>query len=83
MKQLYHIQNTPDFIAEISRPCIIFLYGDLGAGKTTLSSKIIQALLPDKDIQVTSPTYVYYNIYQDITHFDLYRLENYDGFVSI
>ena len=66
----------------IQKPSIIFLYGDLGAGKTTLSQYIINDILAiDQD--VVSPTYTYYNKIQDIYHFDLYRLTSYDEFVSI
>ncbi|MBT3726615.1 hypothetical protein HOG21_02715 [bacterium] len=32
---------------------------------------------------MTSPTYTYYNKYNDIYHFDLYRLKSYDEFFSI
>jgi len=61
----------------------IFLRGDLGAGKTTLSRYIISNLLGMKS-SVKSPTYVYYNRYREnIYHFDLYRLRSYDDFVNI
>lgn len=61
----------------------IFLRWDLGAGKTTLSKHIISTLL-STSIAVKSPTYTYYNRYeQNIYHFDLYRLHNYDDFVNI
>ena len=66
----------------VHKPSIIFLYWDLWAGKTTLSQILIQKILQKKQ-QITSPTYVYYNKYEYIYHFDLYRLSNYDEFVSI
>src|SRR6266536_109374 len=59
-------------------PCLIFLIGDLGSGKTTLAKSIIRNI-KGKDELVTSPTYTYMNIYPKnpiIYHFDLYRLEN-------
>lgn len=71
-----------DININLQKPCLIFLYGDLWAGKTTLSGYIINSFLRKKQ-EITSPTYVYYNIYEDIYHFDLYRLESYDAFVSI
>ncbi|MDP5039017.1 MAG: tRNA (adenosine(37)-N6)-threonylcarbamoyltransferase complex ATPase subunit type 1 TsaE, partial [Candidatus Gracilibacteria bacterium] len=59
------------------------LYGDLAAGKTTLSKHIINNLLGEKS-DVISPTYTYYNKYgENIYHFDLYRLTNYDEFFAI
>lgn len=61
---------------------IIFLYGDLWAGKTSFVQKQFKKILWD-DFHVTSPTYVYYNKYGKNYHFDLYRLKDYDEFVSI
>ena len=61
---------------------IIFLTGDLGAGKTTLSGHLIQKWLSDSNLVVSSPTYTYYQMYNDtIVHFDLYRIQNYDGVI--
>ena len=66
----------------IQKPCIIFLYGDLWTWKTTLSQILIKKLV-QKSYSITSPTYVYYNKYENIYHFDLYRLDTYDTFVSV
>ncbi|MDD2891648.1 MAG: tRNA (adenosine(37)-N6)-threonylcarbamoyltransferase complex ATPase subunit type 1 TsaE [Candidatus Gracilibacteria bacterium] len=61
----------------------VFLRGDLGAGKTTISKHIISSIL-GVQTSVKSPTYTYYNKYgENIYHFDLYRLESYDDFVNI
>lgn len=46
-------------------------------------SQILIRKILGKNQEITSPTYVYYNKYEDIYHFDLYRLSNYDEFVSI
>lgn len=55
---------------------IIFLYGDLGAGKTTLVKHICKLKGIDED--PSSPTYSIVNEYQtgneSVYHIDLYRL---------
>ena len=54
---------------------IVFLRGDLAAGKTTLT----QAVAKDKGIEgeVTSPTFSLQQCYaNDLYHYDLYRLEH-------
>lgn len=56
---------------------VVFLHGDLGAGKTTLAKGIISGLgCPDT---VTSPTYTLVERYSVanalLFHFDLYRLK--------
>ena len=58
---------------------IVYLLGDLGAGKSFLSRALIQSFLPDQ--KVKSPTYTLVETYKvggatsfEIHHFDLYRL---------
>jgi len=62
---------------------IVFLYGDLATGKTTFTQHILRKLLWT-NISVKSPTYTYYEKYgENIYHFDLYRVKDYDHFFAI
>lgn len=68
----------------------IFLFtGPLGAGKTTFIKSILKELGVKQ--LITSPTFNYVNSYEIsyknnnivINHFDLYRLNNIDSFLSL
>lgn len=61
------------FIEKEDRACIVFLIGDLGAGKTTFT-KVISKLLNEKD-EVISPTFVLRKDYEKFIHIDGYRFE--------
>ena len=61
---------------QISVPACVFLSGDLGAGKTVISSGIVNGLTR-KNYMVTSPTFTILQEYQGeikVNHFDLYRI---------
>ena len=66
--------------------CTLCFFGDLGSGKTTFIKGLAEALGSPPE-QVTSPTFVYLNIYPTtpiLYHFDLYRLEGgVDDFISM
>ncbi|OWZ05378.1 YjeE family ATPase [Phytophthora megakarya] len=57
---------------------VLFLYGDLGCGKTCLARGFIRAYTGQKSLAVTSPTYLLVNTYDEavptVYHVDLYRL---------
>jgi len=82
MKKIYSINDMKSLNIKINKPCMIFLKWDLWVWKTTISKYIINEILW-KTAQITSPTYTYYNKYDEIYHFDLYRLKEYDEFFAI
>lgn len=82
MLKKYNLDEIKNIKLNISTWDIIFLHWDLAAWKTTLSKHIINDLLWVKE-EVKSPTYVYYNNYSNIFHFDLYRIKDYDEFFAI
>ena len=86
--QLKSLEDTQNFSKNISKIIrtgdIIFLYGEIGVGKTTFVRFFINHLESKNGIKnndVLSPTFniVYdYNIGNiKILHYDLYRLKNY------
>ena len=86
--QLKSLEDTENFSKNISKIIgagdIIFLYGEIGVGKTTFVRFFINSLESKngiKNSEVLSPTF---NIVYDydvgnlkILHYDLYRLKNY------
>lgn len=68
------------------RPPIICLFGELGAGKTTFIKGFVAGVGGEESQIVNSPTFMYLNIYKGnriIYHFDLYRLQSSDEFLSM
>ncbi|MCP4816353.1 MAG: tRNA (adenosine(37)-N6)-threonylcarbamoyltransferase complex ATPase subunit type 1 TsaE, partial [Planctomycetaceae bacterium] len=58
---------------------IVLLFGDLGAGKTTLTHGLCLGLGLAEDDYIRSPTFTLVNEYQGtatIYHIDLYRLDS-------
>ena len=75
-----------DFVNYIKAGHCIFLFGDLGVGKTYFSQQIIKSFTSEEF--VSSPTYNIVNTYKynddvDILHCDLYRLNSYDEVLEL
>ncbi len=71
------------FLKKIKPGCFIFLYGEIGVGKTTFIRYLINQLQKLNKLEiteVTSPTFNLLNEYQindfKINHYDLFRLKS-------
>lgn len=64
---------------DLSQGDVVCLYGTLGAGKTTFTQFLVEALGGQIN-EVTSPTFNILHIYDtsscEVHHFDLYRLDD-------
>jgi len=88
-KIIYGLNELDTIVLELIKKMrtaqVLTFTGPLGAGKTT----VIRELLKQCGItqSVTSPTFTYVNRYQNLEgqtfyHFDLYRIESIDDFIS-
>ncbi|GAA4270237.1 tRNA (adenosine(37)-N6)-threonylcarbamoyltransferase complex ATPase subunit type 1 TsaE [Hyunsoonleella aestuarii] len=72
------IDDAANWIIKNVKTKTIFLYGEMGAGKTTLIKSIVKVL--SSNDEVSSPTFSIVNEYESLNesiyHFDLYRIEN-------
>ena len=73
------------FLKKIKSKDVIFLYGEMGVGKTTFVKYLINGFQKENNqitTEVTSPTFNILNEYQikktKINHYDLYRLNSAD-----
>ena len=76
--------------AKLKKNQIIFLYGEIGVGKTTFVKYVINKLQKDKKInitEVTSPTFNILNEYQigdiKIKHYDLFRIKSKEEIINL
>lgn len=78
-------QVAKDLVALMDRYKVFTFTGPLGAGKTSLIRHMLE--LKGVTQSVTSPTFTYVNVYENeqgqlFYHFDLYRIETLDAFIS-
>ena len=68
----------------ISRPQVVAMFGELGAGKTAFTRGFAKGMGIDSD--VSSPTFALVNEYRGIDktlyHFDMYRISGWDDLYS-
>ena len=68
-----------ELAAELDSPVVLLLWGELGAGKTTLCKGIISGLGAAREEEVTSPTFTMVHEFhapgavRKVYHVDLYR----------
>lgn len=63
----------------LSPPVLLLLYGELGAGKTTLAKGLVSGLGAAREEEVTSPTFTLVHVYRNsirVYHVDLYRVKD-------
>jgi len=64
----------------LNAPVVVLLWGELGAGKTTLTKGVISGLGASKEEDVTSPTFTLVHVFHNrgkVYHVDLYRVEDF------
>lgn len=75
---LAQIEEAAQYILEHSKSKILLFYGEMGAGKTTLITALVEAL--GSEDKTSSPTFSLVNEYdsprEPIYHFDFYRIED-------
>ena len=79
--------ETADFAREFAKTLkpgdVVAFFGGLGAGKTTFTRYMCEALNCRDD--VSSPTFAIVNVYgehNELCHFDMYRVESWDDLYS-
>jgi tRNA threonylcarbamoyl adenosine modification protein YjeE len=80
------LSHVAAFVASEVRlvnPFVLWLKGELGAGKTTFAGALLRALGLPPSVPVLSPTFTFMTEYQTsfglVAHIDLYRLTDNDN----
>lgn len=86
MSTVHHAEGEDQMLAlgrqigaALPRRHLVYLIGDLGAGKTTLTKGIVEGVGAGSGDDVSSPTFTLIHEYGDpvrVYHIDLYRLEH-------
>ncbi len=80
------IAFAEQFGKTVPEGAVLCFFGDLAAGKTTFIKGLSHGFGAVAEDEVSSPTFVILNIYEGkkiIHHFDLYRLEGPEAFLSM
>jgi len=80
------IERGREIGAKLTPPVLVLLFGELGAGKTTLTKGIVSGLGAAGEDQVTSPTFTLVHKYSDaaaVYHVDLYRVADFHDLESL
>jgi tRNA threonylcarbamoyladenosine biosynthesis protein TsaE len=76
-----------EFAKRINAPVLVFLTGELGTGKTTLTKGIVSGLGAATEDEVTSPSFTLVHVYggksAKVFHADLYRIESFHDFETL
>jgi tRNA threonylcarbamoyladenosine biosynthesis protein TsaE len=74
------IQHGREIGAQLRAPVLVLLFGELGAGKTTLAKGIVSGMGAAEEDEVTSPTFTLVHKYDRgvcVYHVDLYRVSDF------
>lgn len=81
----YNLAAFQQFAGQLGKAAkigdVFLLHGDLGAGKTTFAQAFIKSRYPD--VMVTSPTFSICQEYDDIVHYDLYRVNDSEELLNL
>ncbi|MGH6762175.1 MAG: tRNA (adenosine(37)-N6)-threonylcarbamoyltransferase complex ATPase subunit type 1 TsaE [Phyllobacterium sp.] len=73
-------QLGEDLALAVAKGDLVFLSGDLGAGKSTLARAFIRSIADDERLDVPSPTFTLVQSYPElrlpVSHVDLYRISS-------